>query len=109
MHELALMESLVSTVMDNVGEVRVTAVRLDVGKLTCVAPDALRFCFDVCSRGTPLEGARLEIAEIGGAGRCRRCGADVGLDGVYGECVCGSLDVAVERGHELQLREVEVI
>jgi hydrogenase nickel incorporation protein HypA/HybF len=41
----------------------VHVVRLRVGRDACVSPDALRFCFDVCTRGTPLEGAALEIVE----------------------------------------------
>ncbi len=60
------MESLVTTVEENVGAARVTAVRLEVGKLACVAPEALRFCFDVCAQGTCLEGARLEILDLPG-------------------------------------------
>ena len=26
-----------------------------------VMPDAIRFCFDICAKGTVLEGARLDI------------------------------------------------
>lgn len=66
MHELALMDSLVATVGERVGQSRVTAVRLRVGKLAAVAADALRFCFDVCAEGTCLEGAVLEIQETDG-------------------------------------------
>jgi hydrogenase nickel incorporation protein HypA/HybF len=77
MHELALMESLVETVVENVGNAKVASVRLEVGRLAAVVPDSLRFCFDVCARGTSLEGAVLEIIEM--------------------------------TGHELRLREVEVI
>jgi Zn finger protein HypA/HybF involved in hydrogenase expression len=62
-HELALMEDLVATVTEEIREARVHVVRLVVGRGACVSPSALRFCFDVCTHGTPLEGATLEIAE----------------------------------------------
>jgi hydrogenase nickel incorporation protein HypA/HybF len=66
MHELSLMEDLVETISERLGEARVVHVRLEVGKLAGVMPDSLRFCFDVCVRGSTLEGAELEILELAG-------------------------------------------
>jgi hydrogenase nickel incorporation protein HypA/HybF len=62
-HELALMEDLVASVTEEVGDARVHVVRLRVGRDACVSPPSLLFCFDVCTRGTALEGAALEIVE----------------------------------------------
>lgn len=109
MHELALMESLVATVDEQVAEARVTKVRLEIGRLSCVAPDALRFCFEVCAAGTRLEGAALDIVEIPGRGRCRACDAEVALDDVLATCGCGSFDLQVIAGQELRLKDVEVV
>jgi hydrogenase nickel incorporation protein HypA/HybF len=109
MHELALMESLVETVADNVGDAKVTAVRLEVGRLAAVVPDSLRFCFDVCVRGTPLEGAVLDIIEIGGRGRCGACGREMSVAHFACICACGSSDVSLLAGQELRIRDVEVI
>jgi hydrogenase nickel incorporation protein HypA/HybF len=53
---------------------RVKRIVLEVGKLTAVLPDAIRFCFDVCSAETVAEGAELEIVETPGQARCRACG-----------------------------------
>lgn len=71
MHELSLMADLVDEVARGLAsslgdEVRVLVVRLEIGKRAGVMPEALRFCFDVCTRGTALEGASLDIAETGG-------------------------------------------
>lgn len=107
MHELALMGDLVSAVEAQI-EGRIRAVRLEVGALSCVMPDALRFCFDVCAQGTRLEGATLQIHTIAALGRCRACGAELALDGPVTPCPCGSVDVEVLAGHELRVREVEV-
>ncbi len=103
------MESLVETVADNVGDAKVTAVRLEVGRLSAVVPDALRFCFDVCVRGTPLEGAVLEIIEIGGRGRCGACGREMSVVHFACNCACGSTDVSLVDGQQLRIRDVEVI
>ena len=53
----------------------VRRVRLEIGRLSGVVPDAVRFCFDLVAAGTTLEGAVLEIDEPGGrvrAGGARR-------------------------------------
>ena len=66
MHELAITESLVDCVCESVGEGRVLRVVVEIGKRSAVMPDAVRVCFDVCAKGTVLEGATLEIVEPAG-------------------------------------------
>jgi hydrogenase nickel incorporation protein HypA/HybF len=65
-HELTLIQSLIAAVTGEVGESRVHVVRLHVGRHACASCHALRFCFQICVRGTPLEGAKLEIVETAG-------------------------------------------
>src|SRR5205085_11089313 len=60
-HELAICQSVVEAVVERTGEARVTVLRLDVGRLSGVVPEALRFCFELVTEGTPLEGAALII------------------------------------------------
>jgi hydrogenase nickel incorporation protein HypA/HybF len=109
MHELALMESVVAEIGDRLGEVRVSTVRLEVGRLAGVVPEALRFCFDVCTRGTSLEGATLEIVELPGRARCAACGAEQVVDSFVVACSCGQGDLTVVGGEELRLKNVEVV
>jgi hydrogenase nickel incorporation protein HypA/HybF len=106
-HELALMESMVSAVVERIGAARVTTVRLEIGRLAAVVPEALRFCFDVCARGTSLEGATLEITSIGGRARCRSCGGERPIESYVDPCDCGATDLAVLAGEELRLKNVE--
>lgn len=103
------MESLVTTVRENVEDAKVVAVSLRVGELTCVVPAALRFCFDVCTRGTNLEGAEMRLESVPGRGRCRDCSREQVLVGAVVTCACGSWDVEILAGQELRLEEVEVI
>lgn len=107
-HELALTESVVSSIRERLPDTRVVRVRLRVGRLVAVVPEALRFCFDVCTQGTPLEGAALEIDEVAARGRCGDCGLEYELDGVVALCACGSADVEVLSGRELMIQQVEV-
>ena len=64
MHEMGITRNIVSIVSEHAKGARVKRVSLEIGKLSAVLPDAIRFCFDVCSKGTELENADLEIIEI---------------------------------------------
>jgi hydrogenase nickel incorporation protein HypA/HybF len=55
-HELAITESVIEAITDRVGDIKVTRVLLEIGKLSGVVPDAVRFCFDIAADGTPLAG-----------------------------------------------------
>ncbi len=108
MHELQITDDIVRTIAERLGDARVVRVRVRVGRLTAVVPAAMRFCFDVCSRGTSLEGATLELDEVAARIECRRCGQTSDVADAIPLCGCGSAEVAVLSGHELTIEEVEV-
>jgi hydrogenase nickel incorporation protein HypA/HybF len=108
MHELALVQEILDTVTAVSGGARVSRIVLEIGKLSAVLPDAVRFCFDLAAEDTVAEGARLEILETPGLAQCRRCGADVVLDRPVGRCACGSIELDWIAGEELRISEVEV-
>lgn len=109
MHELAIAQSVVEAVLERTGDREVTTVRLQVGRLSGVVPDALTFCFELAAHGTNLAGAELVIAEPAGHASCRGCGQDFGLSDLILLCPCGSADVEVTAGRELQVMSVEVV
>jgi Zn finger protein HypA/HybF involved in hydrogenase expression len=63
MHELAITQSLVDTIVERLGDARVSAVHLEIGQLSGILPYAVRFCFDLVAEGTTVERARLQISE----------------------------------------------
>ena len=67
MHELGIAQEVVALVAEH-AQGKVTRVVLEIGKLSAILPDAVRFCFDLCSEGTVVAGAQLEIIEIPGLG-----------------------------------------
>ena len=83
-------------------------VRLEIGKLSGVVVDSVRFCFDLVVAGTSVDGARLEIVEPGGRARCRDCAAEFTTDDPILLCPCGSSDVEVLAGTEWLIKAVEV-
>ena len=108
MHELAITESVVQGVAERFGEARIRRVILQIGRLSGIVPDAVRFCFEACARGTTLEGAVLEIDETPAVARCRDCTASVAMHELYDLCLCGSANLEVLAGRELKVRAVEV-
>ncbi len=108
MHELGITRNVVAICSERAQGLAVRRVRLEIGALSAVLPDAVRFCFDICSSGTLLEGAVLEIVEVPGGALCRDCGAAVPLRALYGRCGCGSADLLVVSGEELNIKEMEV-
>lgn len=109
MHELAVTQSVVDTVTARTGDAHVTTVRLEIGRLSGVVPDAVRMCFELVAAGTPLEGAALEISEPPGRASCRDCGRAFDTDDPILLCACGSADVEVHGGDQLRITTVEVV
>ena len=108
MHELAITQAVVDAVTERVPDATITCVRLDIGALSGVVPDSVRFCFELVTEGTNLAGARLEITHCAGRYGCRACGAEFEPDDLIALCPCGSADVAVISGQQLQIASVEV-
>jgi hydrogenase nickel incorporation protein HypA/HybF len=109
MHELSITQTVVTTVTQRMRDARVCRIRLEVGQLSGLVPDAVRFCFEMVAAGTTCEGATLEIDEPSGKALCRTCGAAFETGEVLPLCDCGSADVEVQGGRELRIREVEVV
>jgi hydrogenase nickel incorporation protein HypA/HybF len=108
MHELAITQSIVDAVAERFGERRISGVRLEIGRLSGVLPDAVRFCFDLVAEGTAVAGARLDIDEPAGRACCRECAREFEADYPILLCPCGSARVDVVAGGELLIRSVEV-
>ncbi len=108
MHELSIAQSIVDTVTERAAGRRIVEVRLRVGRLSGVVPDALRFSFDLVAAGTPAEGAALRIDEPAGRAGCRSCAATFDLPNLVLLCPCGSSDVEVLAGRELAISAMEV-
>ncbi|MFP4070835.1 MAG: hydrogenase maturation nickel metallochaperone HypA [Desulfovibrionales bacterium] len=79
MHELAIAESLVNLIQQELekhGATKLLKVRVKHGALATVVPEALQMSFEALTRDTNLEGAVLETEEIPLIVRCRECGEE---------------------------------
>lgn len=108
MHELSITESVVQSVVERMGKAKVLRVSLEIGTLSGVVSDSVKFCFELVTDGTTLAGARLDVIETPGRGRCRDCGDEVEMQDLLAMCPCGGVEFEVLSGQQLRIREVEV-
>jgi len=112
MHEMSLAEGVLQIVEDAARAqqfARVKTVFIEIGQLSSVEPDAMRFCFDAVTRGTLAEGAQLEVIEVAGEGMCFCCNKTVPLTALYEPCpACGGYPVQPTGGTEMRVKELEV-
>lgn len=113
MHEMSLAEGVLQiverTAEDNAGA-RVNVVWLEIGTLAQVETEALRFCFDVVTRGSIADGARLEIVAVPGAAWCMPCGERVALAAIGEACPrCGGYQLQVVGGNDLRVKEIAIV
>lgn len=79
MHETSIAASLLDIVRNELRKheaTRLHLVRVKYGRLTQLVPDSLLFAFEMLTKGTDLEGARLELDQIPLRVRCWSCGTE---------------------------------
>ena len=112
MHEMSLCESVLRILEDNAksqGFEKIRTVWLEIGALSGVEVEAMRFCFDVVTRGTLADQARLEIIEAPGQAWCMQCSKAVRVEQRFDACPdCGGYQLQVTGGEEMRVKELEV-
>ena len=112
MHEVGLMHNALDIAFAQAqiaGASRIHRLRLRVGTLSGVVPDALKMAFAAASPGTAAEGAELIVEEVPVRCRCEECGEEYcPKDVVYMCCNCGAINSCIEAGRELELASLEV-
>jgi hydrogenase nickel incorporation protein HypA/HybF len=112
MHELTLAESIVNTVKKAIQDrqqAKVQLVRVKIGQLTEIVPDALQFGFESLILDTPLAGAKLEIEQVPIVGKCEQCGHEFTVEEFMFICPkCFSSNIQLIQGDELEISNIEV-
>lgn len=112
MHEMSLCESIMQIIEDEAqrqGFERVIRVRLEIGRLSGVEIEAMRFGFDAVTRDSLADGAALEIIELPGTAWCLPCGCEVEVRQRFDACPqCGSYQLQVVSGDQMQIKDLEV-
>lgn len=112
LHELSICQSMlkiVDTTMEQHDGARLRKIFLDIGRGSTIEPVLLREAFGVLTEGGPYEGTELVINDIPISGTCRACGSDFTYEELAFGCPkCGSTDIRITGGLELDIRALEV-
>ncbi|EHK54670.1 hydrogenase maturation nickel metallochaperone HypA [Allomesorhizobium alhagi] len=112
MHEMTICESIRGILEDEAARQdfrKVDRVCLEIGRLSGVEVEALKFGFDVAMLGSLAQDARLEIVETEGRAWCMPCSRSVPIAARFDPCPdCGSHQLQVTGGEEMKIRELEV-
>jgi hydrogenase nickel incorporation protein HypA/HybF len=112
MHELSIMQSALNQALDEArkaGASRVHEIRLRIGALSGVVPDALQFAFEALADGTPAENAKLSIEHVPARFWCATCQCEFEAARLFAECPeCHTPSRELRAGRELELASMEI-
>ena len=76
MHEFSIIQSMIPQIEEFLVKgnyQKVNKILLEVGVMSGVIQDALEFAYDICSKGSPIEGAVLSIRMVPVIASCEKC------------------------------------
>ncbi len=112
MHEMSLIDSVLKCIAEEAalkGFLKVKAVCLEVGRLSCVEPEALAFCFEALAPSSVCENAELKITKVPGVAFCPKCKKEVEISRYGAPCpLCGEYGLEIKGGDKVFIKEIEV-
>ncbi len=112
MHEMSLCESVLHILQENAksqGFERVKTVWLEIGALSGVEVEAMRFSFDVVCKNSLAHDAKLEIVNLPALAWCMMCAKTIEIQQRFDPCPdCGSHQLQISQGEEMRIKELEV-
>lgn len=104
MHESGIVEEIIAAVKDEMvrkGCSEIKEVKVRLGALTGLDPEALKFGFETATADSSLSGTKLVVDRISAKGRCRKCKVEFAIDDLIYLCPrCNSHDVEILQGKE---------
>jgi hydrogenase nickel incorporation protein HypA/HybF len=122
MHELSIASGLIEKLLEFSEQHRehaILEVRLEIGELSHIDPEQLRFCYESIAKETPLEGSVLTILRVPATVSCPHC-AYHGRPDYWDEALamapvmtmrcphCGKA-VDADQGHECAIKSVRLL
>lgn len=120
MHEISIAGAIIDAVLDAANKnnaKKVNEVFIEIGELTALNPDQLKFIFETITAGTVAEGAEYRIEVIRPMIRCRTCSYDGPIE--FFEKLhfflpavrcpeCGEPDVDIIAGRECCVKKIKI-
>ncbi|WP_457612186.1 hydrogenase maturation nickel metallochaperone HypA [Methanocaldococcus sp.] len=113
MHELSYASAMLNAILESVKEykdVKVKEINLEVGRLTFINPEQLKFAFEIIAKDTICEGAKINISYIEPKCKCLKCGYEgepLVIDEIEIYCPkCKSISLKLDGGREFNIKNV---
>ena len=110
MHEVSLMMSIIDVALETAEREkasRINRIALEIGAKSGVVVDSLEFAFEMVTKNTIAENARLDIDVIPLRGECVVCGYQFDTQDFLVCEKCGNFAKAIS-GQELNIKLIEV-
>ena len=112
MHELSVVESMVSIVLRHAALNKangVTRINMVLGEMSTVMEEPVRFYFDMIAKETVAEGAELSFRRTPLVARCRKCGEEFDVVEYDFTCTgCGGDQTEIISGREFQVESIAI-
>ena len=112
MHELSVTQSILNIALESAKKAdakRINKIKIAVGEMTGYVPQYVQEYFNVVSRDTIAEGAKLEFNKISAAAKCNGCGQETKLTDYRFVCAhCGGRDLKLVHGREFLVESIDV-
>lgn len=113
MHELAVTQGILGLALATAAQHnarRISAIELVIGDLSSIVDDSVQFYFDILSRDTPADGARLHFRREAATLTCWDCAQQTAVTPPLPDACphCGGSHVQVSGGAAFQVASIEV-
>lgn len=112
MHELAITEGIMDAALPaakEAGAKKILEIRLKIGELSGVMPECIQEYFDIISKGTIAQDAKLIVEKIPITIHCNKCGYEGIIEKKARTCPeCESSDFSIIRGREYFVDNLKV-
>lgn len=120
MHEISIAGAIIDSVLDAAKKnnaIKVREVFLEIGELTALNPDQLKFIFKTISQGTVAQGACFNISIIKPSIKCKKCSYKGGIElfekvhffiPVIKCPQCDERDVDIVAGRECCVKKIKI-
>lgn len=112
MHEVSIMSQTLEIATENAQQQdanQIHRLKMRIGAMSGVVPEALNFAFDVVVEGTIAQGAKLEIEVVPVVCYCPHCQIEFQPPDLFYECPqCDRLSNKIIAGREIELISLEV-
>jgi hydrogenase nickel incorporation protein HypA/HybF len=113
-HELPVTQGILDVALEaaqNAGGGRITAIDLVIGDLASIVDDSVQFYFEILSKDTLAEGARLRFRRVPAVATCLACANsfEVGAPPLPPACPqCGSPRLQISGGREFFVESIDI-